>query len=304
LFIGRNLVVEIARDIHLIRCPWSTYFVSSCAIIGESIALIDAGTSDSPENAIYPYLRSIGREPSEISHIILTHAHFDHCGGAAVIKKETDCKIYVHESGKQYLEDAGLINRELHNRFPALYPEKKPDFESVKADVTFKDGDVLDLEGRQIRVLHTPGHSPCSSCLIDVEEGVYISGDSVQGRGERRPLLFFSSEEYAESMRRLLKEPVKTLVTGHPFPPFNNAVLKEEDAMKHIYESLKGIEELKALVWKILERSGKPLSIKRIYDEAGMSQPVTIGCILEDLEREKKIKKMRVAGDHLWALMK
>ena len=294
--------VEVARGIHLIKCPWSTYFVSSCAIVGDTIALIDVGATDSPKAAIYPYLRSIGREPSEISHIILTHAHFDHCGGVAPIKKETDCKVYVHEMGRQYLEDAGLISRELHNRFPTLYPERKPNFESVKADATFKDGDLLDLGGRQVRVLHIPGHSPCSSCIIDEDQGVYISGDSIQGRGERRPLLFYSSKEYAESMRRLLKEPVKILVTGHPFPPFNDAVLKGEDAMKHIRESLKGIEELKALVWKVLERSDKPLSIKQIYDEVGMSQPVTIGCILEDLEKEKKTERMKVAGDYLWAL--
>jgi len=294
--------MEIARGIHLIKCPWSTCFVSSCVIIGDTIALIDAGAPGSPENAIYPYLRRIGREPSEISHIILTHAHFDHCGGAASIKKETDCKVYVHESGKTYLEDAGLINRELHSRFPALYPEKKPDFKSVKADATFKGGDVLDLGGRRIRVLHTPGHSPCSSCLIDVEQGVYISGDSVQGRGKRRPLLFYSSNEYAKSMRHLLKEPVKILVTGHPFPPFNDAVLKGGDAKKHIHESLKRIEDLKALVWRILERSGKPLSVKQIYDKVGTSQPVTIGCILEDFEKEKKIKRVEATGDYLWSL--
>ena len=294
--------MEIAKGIHLIKCPWSTYFVSSCAIIGDTITLIDVGTSDSPESAIYPYLRSIGREPSEISHIILTHAHFDHCGGVAAIKKEADCKVYVHESGRPYMEDAGLINRELHNRFPALYPEKKHDFKSVRVDATFRDGDVLDLGGRQIRVLHTPGHSPCSSCLIDVDHGVYISGDSVQGRGERRPLLFYRSKDYAESMRRLLKEPVKILVTGHPFPPFNKAVLRGEDAVKHIRESLKGIEELRALVWRVLERSDRPLSIMQIYEELGVSQPVTIGCILEDLEREKKTERIEAAGGYLWAL--
>jgi len=296
--------VEIAKGVHLIKCPWSTYFVSSCAIVGETIALIDVGTADSPEDAIYPYLKSIGRDPSEISHVILTHAHFDHCGGVSSIKKEVDCKVYVHELGRPYLEDAGLINRELHERFPSLYPEKKPDFEPVKADATFRDGDIIDLEWCQIRVLHIPGHSPCSSCLIDGEQGVYISGDSIQGRGERRPLLFYSSKKYAESMRRLLNEPIKILVTGHPFPPFNDAVLKGGDALKHVNESLKGIEELRAQVWRILERSEKPLSIKQIHEKAGMSQPVTIGCILEDLEKEKEVKRTEVEEGYLWSLRK
>ena len=296
--------MEIAKGIHLIKCPWSTYFVSSCAIVGDTIAIVDVGTSDTPEAAIYPYLKSIGREPSEISHIILTHAHFDHCGGAYPIKKEIDCKVYVHELGKSYLEDAGLINRELHNRFPALYHEKKPNFESAKADSTFRDGDILDVGGRQIRVLHTPGHSPCSSCLIDEEYGVYISGDSIQGKGKRRPLLFYSSKEYNESMRRLLKEPVKILIAGHPFPPFNRAVLKAKDAMTHINESLKGIKELRSLVWRALERSRKPLSIKQIYEMVGVSQPVTIGCILEDLEREKKTERTEIEEGYLWSLRK
>jgi len=294
--------MEIAKGIHLIKCPFSAYFVSSCAIVGDTIALVDVGEASSPEAAIYPYLKSIGRDPSEISHIILTHAHFDHCGGVAPIKEKTDCKVYVHKLGKPYLEDAGLINRELHERFPSLYPEKKPDFESVKADVTFKDGDIIDLGWRQIRVLHAPGHSPCSSCLIDEEQGVYISGDSIQGRGERRPLLFYSPKEYVESMRRLLKEPVKVLITGHPFPPFNDALLKGENAVKHIHESLKGIEELKDLVWKVLEGSRKPLSIKQIHGKIGMSQPVTIGCILEDLEREGKTERTETAEGYLWLL--
>ena len=108
--------LEIEGGIHLIKCPWSTYFVSSCLLLGESIVLVDAGTQDSPEEAIYPYIRSIGRDPSEISHIILTHAHFDHCGGASIIKRDTGCKVLVHKFGRPYLEDAALIDRELHER--------------------------------------------------------------------------------------------------------------------------------------------------------------------------------------------
>jgi len=296
--------LEIEGGIHLIKCPWSTYFVSSCLLLGESIVLVDAGTQDSPEEAIYPYIRSIGRDPSEISHIILTHAHFDHCGGASIIKRDTGCKVLVHKFGRPYLEDAALIDRELHERFPSIFPECKARFESISVDETFEDGDVFDIEGRRIRILHTHGHSTCSSCIIDEENGIYVSGDSIQGRGDRRPLLFYSAEMYIRTLRRLLNEPIKTLVTGHPFPPFNEVVLRGEKARKHIEESLKGIKELQSRVLRILKDSEKPISIGQIHKVVGMSQPVTIGCILEDLEREGIAEKTRTEEAYLWSIKK
>ncbi len=296
--------MEIGNGIHLVKCPWSTYFVSSCVLLGESIILVDVGTKDSPGEAIYPYIRSIGRDPSEISHIILTHAHFDHCGGASIIKRDTGCKVLVHKLGRPYLEDAGLIDRELHERFPSIFPARKARFESISVDGTFEDGDILDIEGRRIRILHTPGHSACSSCIIDEENGIYISGDSVQGRGDRRPLLFHSAETYIRTLRRLLNEPINALVTGHPFPPFKEAVLRGENARKHVEESLKGIEELQSRVLRALKDSEKPISIGQIHKIVGMSQPVTIGCILEDLEREGIAEKTRAEEAYLWSIEK
>ena len=300
--VNRGLQMEVVEGIHLIKCPWLNYFVSSIAILDDAITLVDVGASDSPRTAIYPYLKKIGREPSEISRIILTHAHLDHCGGVAQIKKETGCKVYVHKSGKPYVEDADLINKELHERFPSICPRGKPGFESFKADVIFEGGDILELDGRRIHILHTPGHSPDSSCLLDEETGVCIAGDSVQGRGEGRPLLFYSSKEYAKSMRRLLQEPVKVFITGHPFPPFNEAVLRGEQVVKHINESLKGIKELKSQVWEILKEAEKPLSIKQIHEKAIASRAVTIGCILEDLEKEGKVKRERFNGIYKWSV--
>lgn len=292
--------MEVAEGIHLIECPWSTYFVSTCVIEADkNITIIDAGTRESPEVAIYPYLRSIGRKPSEISHVLLTHAHHDHCGGVAPIKRETGCKVGVHELGKPYLEDPGLVDRQLRRRFPTLFSDGMANFDPMEVDIPFKDGDTIDLDGRVLKVLHVPGHSVCSSCLIDEEQGIYICGDSVQGWGDRRPLLFHSTTEYIESLRRLLSEPIKTLINGHPFPPFSKAILKEHESIEHVRQSLRGVEELRRLVLDILHSGMGPISIKNIHQQAGASSPVTIGCLLEALEREGEVEKKGTEAD-LW----
>ncbi len=292
--------MEIVDDVHLIKCPWASYFVSSCAIIGEDITMIDVGTGGSPRVAIYPYLRALGRSPTEISTALLTHAHMDHCGGAAPMKRELKCRIGVHEMGRPYLEDASLIDRELNSRFPSIFSVREPGFEPVKPDLTFKDGDVINLSGHQLRVLHVPGHSPCSVCLVDEENGLYMCGDSIQGRGERRPLLFHSSTDYARSMSRLLEEPIEMLVNGHPFPPYKKAVLRGEECREHVRQSLKAIEELNTLVLDALKAAGKPLNPKQICERLGRSQPVTIGCILEALEADGRAERVNESLD-LWA---
>ena len=88
--------MKVIDGVHFIECPHRNYFVSSCLIESEGIILIDAGRAESPEDKIYPYMKSIGRNPSEISHLVLTHAHWDHCAGATRIKKDTDCRVGIH----------------------------------------------------------------------------------------------------------------------------------------------------------------------------------------------------------------
>ncbi len=277
---------EVAEGVHHIRCPFMRpgYFTGACAILGKNITLVDSGTPASPDEAIFPYLSHMGRRPRETSMVVHTHAHFDHCGGTSVIKRASNAKAAVHVRDKPLMEDAPSLNRQLNRRFPEICPPGLfPEFESVKADLALEDGDRLTLEERVFRIIHVPGHSEGSIVLLEEETGLCISGDSIQGRGERRPLLFFSAPDYIDSVRKLTKESIDTLILGHPFPPFNKGVLHGEETRTFLSASLKAIEELSEKVRGIVEASSEPLPLNEICKRIPEARPVTVGCIVESL---------------------
>jgi len=291
--------LEIADGIHLIKNPHRSYFVSSCLIVGDGLALVDAGREESPEESIYPYIRGLEREPSEISLVVLTHAHWDHCGGLARIVVDTGCDVAVHGRGRAYLVDPELSGREREERFPGV-PSGGVGYEAVEPDILLSDGSYLNVDGRRLRAVHTPGHSVCSCCIVDEAEGIYVAGDSVQGRGEARPLIFHSIDAYEESMRRLLGEPIRALVNGHPFPPYWRAVLRGEEIRTHIEESLRAVEELRTIVLATLKGASAPLSLTRVHEETGAASPLTIGCVLEALESEGLAERKKSENGDLW----
>ncbi len=92
-----------------------------------------------------------------ISAILLTHGHFDHVGGVRQIFAETDCDIYLCPADCQMPEQmtAG----------PLCYTN------------SYQEGDTLNLAGLTLRVLHTPGHTPGSVCLLC--ENVMFAGDTL-----------------------------------------------------------------------------------------------------------------------------
>ena len=90
-----------------------------------------------PQQDIEQYLQVSGKTKMRITHIIETHVQADHLSGCRELSAKTGAPIYLHEA-------AGA-----HFPFRPL-----------------KEGDALDLGNVQIRVLHTPGHSPDSICLL------------------------------------------------------------------------------------------------------------------------------------------
>jgi hydroxyacylglutathione hydrolase len=182
--------MQIAPSIDALRHPFRVSiapgialdrFVYSFVIYGETITLIDTGVAGC-EAQIFDSIRSIGRDPSEIALIILTHSHPDHIGAARAIQRATKCSIAAHPFERTWIEDVELQNRE----------RTVPGFAtlvggSVQIDHELLDGDSIEPDetrAGEMQVIHTPGHSPGSISLFMHSNGALFSGDAIPVTGD------------------------------------------------------------------------------------------------------------------------
>ena len=130
------------------------YWVNCYIIRDESstgCCVIDPGGS--PQKVL-SYLSGNGLT---LDAILLTHGHFDHVGGVKALAQATGCPVYLCR------EDLAM----------------PPDMTAGELYYThtYGEGDVLELSGLTLRVMHTPGHTPGSVCLL-VENAIF-SGDTL-----------------------------------------------------------------------------------------------------------------------------
>ena len=136
--------------------------------------------------------------------IVSTHGHWDHIGDNAAVAAETGAEIAVHPLDRERL---------LHPQ-PLRAPFEIPP--SVPA-VELAEGGEIRFGSIVLRVLHTPGHTEGSVCLLAADEGQLFSGDTLFAGGWGRvDLPGGSPEQMVESLGRLmtLEDPLGVL-PGH-----------------------------------------------------------------------------------------
>jgi hydroxyacylglutathione hydrolase len=104
----------------------------------------------------------------KIRDIINTHGHVDHVMGNAEMREKTGAKIRIHEAEADYLSRIGEFWLRMFNA------RKSP-----PADVTFVDGDRIQVGKYHWQVIHTPGHTPGGICLYNAHYGLCLTGDTL-----------------------------------------------------------------------------------------------------------------------------
>ena len=123
--------------------------------------------------------------------IVSTHGHWDHIGDNAALAARTCAQIAVHP----------LYRERLVHPTALMAPFEIPP--SVPA-VELAEGGVIRFGGLRLDVLHTPGHTEGSVCLLAVDEGLLFSGDTLFAGGWGRvDLPGGSAEQMAASIARL-----------------------------------------------------------------------------------------------------
>lgn len=113
-------------------------------------------------------IRRINNSELKPTAVLLTHGHYDHAADAKMVAEEYHIPIYAHEAEKETLEDPNL------NLSP-MFGHR----EIFHADQYVKDGDILELAGFTIRVIHTPGHTVGGCCYYFEGNKVLASGDTL-----------------------------------------------------------------------------------------------------------------------------
>jgi glyoxylase-like metal-dependent hydrolase (beta-lactamase superfamily II) len=146
-----------------------TYTGTGTYIVGHhgarEVGVIDPGPSDARHFAA---LRdAIG--PARVSHILITHTHSDHCGGARAFARALGAPIYA--AGPHPVRDGA-------DDAPALDEGADYDF---KPDAFVSGGERIEGDGWTIEALATPGHLSNHLCFAMPDEGVLFTGDHIMG---------------------------------------------------------------------------------------------------------------------------
>ena len=228
-----TVVTELRPGLWQISLPFlmEEGIVGSYLLAGnDELALIDPGPG-SMDSALLEAVHTAGFIPQDITHILLTHIHLDHAGGAGLLLQQTpNARVYVHSIGAPHIIDPTRVVASAARIYGERMQQLWGPILAIPADkiTMLEDGDTLAVAGRHLQVFYTPGHAIHHVVFYDQVTGELFTGDvagvRLQGIDYVRPPTpppDLDLESWTESIKIIRDLHPEVLYLGH-FGPTRN----------------------------------------------------------------------------------
>jgi glyoxylase-like metal-dependent hydrolase (beta-lactamase superfamily II) len=255
----------------VIPTPFIVGPINIYLIVDDPLTLVDTGPkTDEARAALQEQLAALGFRFDHLKRIILTHTHEDHCGLAGMLQQASGARVYVHEweleqigpnrhgrVERNLLARTGVPQEKLE-RMAGYYDKVKSYADAVEDVEAYRDEQEFIFATGALRVVHTPGHTPGSCCLLRESNRLMLTGDTILKNITPNPILnsdpinperrFPSLGEYLVSLARIRAIAPTLLRTSH-----GDDVTDYEE---HFHRLVRHIHERLAKVVSLVPKEG------------------------------------------------
>jgi glyoxylase-like metal-dependent hydrolase (beta-lactamase superfamily II) len=178
-----DFVERLAHGIHVIDTGFHRPLFDAAYLIVEQghAAFVDTGTNHSVPRLLAA-LAAAGLDVDAVDYVVATHVHLDHAGGVGLLMQHLPrARLVVHPRGARHLAGPAHLIRsatsvygaeEIERSYGTLVPVER------ERMVTTHDGMTIELGGRPLQFLHTPGHAMHHHCIWDNASRGFFTGDT------------------------------------------------------------------------------------------------------------------------------
>jgi glyoxylase-like metal-dependent hydrolase (beta-lactamase superfamily II) len=189
----------------------------------DKVVVIETGTIHTVDT-ILALLRASDIKKEQVAYVIPTHVHLDHAGGAGALMRELpDAQLVVHPRGARHMIDPARLQAGATAVYgEAVYRKMYGELVPVAEDRVIEAGDgfTLDVAGRSLLFLDTPGHARHHFCIYDAQSEGIFSGDTFgiaypEFTNEKGPFIFPTSTP-VQFDPQAMKTSIQRLMELHP----------------------------------------------------------------------------------------
>ncbi|WP_089729810.1 MBL fold metallo-hydrolase [Candidatus Thiosymbion oneisti] len=284
---------EVAAGIYCIETGLYRPGLAACYLIraGDRLAFVETGTARSVPRML-ALVSALGLTPEAVDYVIPTHVHLDHAGGAGdLMARCPKARLVVHPKGADHMLDPSKLvagatavygAEEFARHFDTLTP--------IPAErvMVAEDSLVIDLNGRPLTFIDTPGHANHHGCIFDEHTRGWFTGDTFgiaypELHTPDGPFLFapttpvaFDPAAWQKSLDRLMGYNPKAVYLTHYGRLDDPQALEEE-----LRRSIRDFTEL-ALAEEGNEQAGRSERLRAGVAEQLLGRTRRQGCALDE----------------------